>query len=145
MPVLHLKVSPLQNPQRYAALGQALTAITAQALGKQAGVTAVVVDDIPAARWLVGGSDVQRPTALLEVQITAGTNTVAEKAAFVALAHAELQRQLGAGGPLEAATYVVVQELSATDWGYGGQTQAARRQAALAAAPNRTPGRSVAA
>lgn len=129
MPVLQLKVSPLQNPQRYAALGQALTAITAQVLGKQVGVTAVVIDDIPPARWLVGGHDVQRPTALLEIQITAGTNTAAEKAAFVAQAHAELQRQLGAGGPLEPATYVVVQELSATDWGYGGQTQAARRQA----------------
>ena len=108
-------------------------------------VTAALTADIPAARWLVGGSDVQRPTALLEVQITAGTNTVAEKAAFVALAHAELQRQLRAGRPLAAATHVVVPELPATDWGYGGQTQAARRQAALAAAPNRTPGRSVAA
>ncbi len=129
MPVLQLKVSPLQNPQRYAALGQALTAITAQVLGKQAGVTAVVIDDLPAARWLIGGCDVQRPTALVEIQITAGTNTVAEKAAFVSQAHAELQRQLGAGGPLEPATYVVVQELPATDWGYGGQTQAARRQA----------------
>lgn len=145
MPVLQLKVSPLQNPQRYAALGQALTRLTAQVLGKQAGVTAVVIDDIPAARWLVGGHDVQRPTALLEIQITAGTNTAAEKAAFVAQAHAELQRQLGAGGPLEPATYVVVQELPATDWGYGGQTQAVRRQAAPAAAPNRAPGRSVAA
>jgi 4-oxalocrotonate tautomerase len=92
-------------------------------------VTAALTADIPAARWLIGGSDVQRPTALVEIQITAGTNTVAEKAAFVALAHAELQQQLGAGGPLEAATYVVVQELPATDWGYGGQTQAARRQA----------------
>jgi 4-oxalocrotonate tautomerase len=40
---------------------------------------------------------------------------------------AELQRQLGAGRPLAEASYVTVRELPATDWGYGGLTQAARR------------------
>ncbi|UUZ69802.1 tautomerase family protein [Polaromonas sp. P2-4] len=76
-----------------------------------------------------GGSDVQGPTAFLEISITAGTNTPQEKAAFIAAAFEELQRQLGAGQPLEPASYVIVREVPATDWGYGGQTQAARRQA----------------
>ena len=43
MPTLLLKVSPLQNPSRYAALAQALTRITADTLGKRAEVTAVVI------------------------------------------------------------------------------------------------------
>ncbi|UUZ78419.1 hypothetical protein LP414_13035 [Polaromonas sp. P1(28)-13] len=47
----------------------------------------------------------------------------------MAAAFEELQRQLGAGQPLEPASYVIVREVPATDWGYGGQTQAARRQA----------------
>jgi len=134
MPTLHLKVSPLQNPNRYRALAEALTRITASTLGKQAGVTAVMVDDVPAARWYVGGGEVQKPTAWLEISITQGTNTAEDKSAFVAQAYAELAAQLGGRGGLELASYVIVRELPATDWGYGGTTQAARRMAAMQAA-----------
>jgi 4-oxalocrotonate tautomerase len=131
MPTLLLKVSPLQSPARYAALGAALTRITADTLGKQAEVTAVVVEDLAAARWYVGGAAVQAATALLEISVTQGTNTAQEKSAFIAAAYAELERQLGQGRPLVPASYVIVRELPATDWGYGGQTQAARRVLAL--------------
>jgi len=133
MPTLLLKVSPLQNPSRYAALAQALTRITADTLGKRAEVTAVVIEDIPSARWYVGGAEVARATALLEISITQGTNTADEKSAFIAMAYAELERQLGFGKPLEPASYVIVREVAATDWGYGGQTQAARRTASALA------------
>lgn len=133
MPTLNLKIAPLQNPGRYQALARALTGLTAQFLGKRAEVTAVIIDDLPAARWHVGGQDTQRPTALLEISITQGTNTQAEKAAFIEAAFAELQRQLGCGGPLEEASYVIVRELPASDWGYGGQTQQARQLARLEA------------
>ncbi len=133
MPTLQLKVSPLQNPSRYRALADALTRITAEELGKRAEVTAVVIDDVPAARWHVGGADVQRPTAMLEISITQGTNTAAQKAAFIARAFAELEGQLGHGQGLEPASYVIVREVPASDWGYGGQTQAARALARAAA------------
>ena len=127
MPTLQLKVSPLQNPERYQALAGALTRLTALHLGKRPEVTAVMIDDVPAARWHVGASAVQGPTAFLEISITAGTNTAQEKAAFIAAAFEELQNQLGAAQPLEPASYVIVRELPAGDWGYGGQTQAARK------------------
>ncbi len=133
MPTLILKVTPPQTPARHRALAQALTALTAQLLGKRREVTAVLIESLPAEHWYVGGDAVQRPTALLEISITAGTNTAEEKAAFVSAAFAELQRQLGEGGALEEASYVVVRELPATDWGYGGQTQKARQVARLAA------------
>jgi len=133
MPTLQLKVSPLQNPSSYRQLASALTRLSGQHLGKREEVTAVLIDDVPAARWHVGGSDVQRPTAFLEISITAGTNTEAEKAAFIAAAFAELERQLGDGKPLESASYVIVRELPASDWGYGGQTQAHRRMASALA------------
>jgi 4-oxalocrotonate tautomerase len=127
MPTLQLKVSPAQNPSRHRSLADALTRLTVLHLRKRAEVTAVIVEDIPATRWYVGGDGVQRSTALLEVSITAGTNTEQEKAAFIAAAFAELHDQLGAGQPLEQASYVIVRELPATDWGYSGLTQAARR------------------
>jgi 4-oxalocrotonate tautomerase len=129
MPTLNLKVAPLQNPERYQQLARALTALTAELLGKRPAVTAVTIDDLPAARWYVDAQDVQRPTAMLESSITQGTNTPAEKAAFVRAAFEELQRQLGQGGPLEEASYVIVRELPAADWGYGGRTQLERKLA----------------
>lgn len=132
MPTLSLKVAPLLNPTQYRALAGALTQLTALHLGKREEVTAVVVDDVPAAHWYIAGRDVQRPTALLEISITAGTNTVVQKEAFIAAAYAELEAQLGHGQPLEEASYVIVRELPASDWGYGGKSQAARRQKAPA-------------
>ena len=135
MPTLQLKVSPLQTPERCQALASALTALTAQLLGKRPEVTAVVIEDLPAVRWYVGGRSVPGPAALLEISITQGTNTAAEKAAFIAAAFAELQRQLGHGaGSFENASYVVVRETPAADWGYCGQTQAARKLASLSPA-----------
>ena len=133
MPTLNLKVAPLQNPERYQQLARALTDITARILGKRPAVTAVVIDDLPAAQWYVGGDYVQRPTAMLEISVTAGTNTPAEKEAFVRAAFEELQRQLAHGGKLEEASYVIVRELPAGDWGYGGRTQESRRQALVPA------------
>lgn len=136
MPTLQLKVAPLLNPERYRALAQALTRITAQHLGKREDVTAMVIDDLPAARWYIGGRDVQRATALLEITITAGSNTVAQKQAFIAATFAELQAQLGYGQPLAEASYVIVREVPATDWGYGGYTQAARRRISPVLSPH---------
>lgn len=127
MPTLTLKISPSQTPERYEQLAASLTALTAQTLGKRADVTVIVIDELPVARWFIAGSSAKRPTALLEISITQGTNSAEEKARFVAAAFEELQAQLGGGAPLEAATYVTVRELPPTDWGFGGVTQAARR------------------
>jgi 4-oxalocrotonate tautomerase len=128
MPTLRLQVAPLLNPERYAALGAALTRITAQVLHKKPEVTVVMIDDLPAARYLVAGRDAAQPIACLEISITAGTNTPDEKAQFIHATHAELHRQLSTSGQsLHEASYVTVRELPAGDWGYGGVSQGARR------------------
>lgn len=134
MPILTLSVSPLQKPERYQALAAELTRLAVDLLGKRPEVTAVKVDDLAAAQWFVGGAEVEQPTALLEISISQGTNTAAEKGAFVEQAFAALQRQLAPGGALAPASYVIVREVTATDWGYGGQTQRARQLARDAAA-----------
>jgi 4-oxalocrotonate tautomerase len=125
MPTLQLKISPPQSPDLYPLLAVELTAVTAKHLGKRPEVTAVMIEALPAARWYVGAAAVRRATAWLEISITAGTNTPAQKAAFIEAAFAVLQSQLG--GSMEPASYVIVRELPATDWGYGGQTQQARQ------------------
>jgi 4-oxalocrotonate tautomerase len=132
MPTLQLQISPPQTASRYRALADALTQITHTQLGKRSEVTAVVIDELPTTRWYVGGHPVQCPTALLEISITQGTNSIEQKSAFIATAFAELERQLGNEKGLEPASYVIVREVPATDWGYHGHTQASRRQGAAA-------------
>jgi len=130
MPTLQLKLTPAGPAPAQAALmaelAADLTQLTAAVLGKRPEVTAVMVEALSPAQWFIGGLSVAQATAWLEIRITAGTNTATEKADFIAQAHALLQRHLG---PLAPASYVIVQELPASDWGYGGQTQAARQAA----------------
>jgi 4-oxalocrotonate tautomerase len=128
MPTLQLQLTPTQAAPRIRALARGLTALSTRILGKREEVTALLVEEVVASRWFIAGEPPQRPTAHLEISITAGTNTAEEKEAFIAAAWRELQQELG---PLEEASYVVVRELPATDWGYGGRTQAARRLSAL--------------
>lgn len=127
MPTLTLKLAAPHDSERDRALATALTTITADTLGKRAEVTAVLIEDLPATRWFVGARAVQRPTALLEISITEGTNTALQKAAFIEAAFAELQSRLAPGSSLEEASYVIVREVPVTDWGYGGKTQKARQ------------------
>lgn len=123
MPTLVLKLAPLSNPECYRRLAQGLTDLTVRLLSKCREVTVVVIDDLPAARWHVGGEPAKQPTALLEISITDGSNTPEQKAAFIEAAYMQLQHQLEPLGPLATESYVVVRELPASDWGHGGLTQ----------------------
>lgn len=129
MPTLQLKISPPVPGAVQSALARELTALTAALLGKRPEVTALMIEPVPAPQWYIGARAEPGPTAWLEISITAGTNTPAQKAAYIEAAHAALQRHLGGEQPLAPASYVIVRELPASDWGYGGQTQLARQRA----------------
>jgi len=129
MPTLQLKISPPMPGAVQSALARELTELSASILGKRPEVTALMIEELPLARWYIGATPVQQATAWLEISVTAGTNTAEQKAAFIAAAFAALQHHLGAGQPLAPASYVIVRELPASDWGYAGRTQAARQQA----------------
>ncbi|MFN7444533.1 MAG: tautomerase family protein [Curvibacter sp.] len=124
-----MKLSPPAAPPVQDVLARELTGLTASILGKRAEVTALMIQELPATRWYIGAAPVQRATAWLEVSVTTGTNTAPQKAAFIDAAFAALQLHLGAGQPLAPASYVIVREVPASDWGYAGQTQWARQQA----------------
>jgi 4-oxalocrotonate tautomerase len=136
MPTLNLKLAPAVDAARAQALASALTGLTADVLGKRREVTAVTVESLPHGHWFVGGKVAARVTVQLQIHVTAGTNTPEQKARFVEAAFALLQRELAPETELEPASYVQVHELPATDWGYGGRTQAARwaKRAASSAA-----------
>ncbi|KAB7787307.1 hypothetical protein F8B43_0743 [Methylorubrum populi] len=130
MPFIRVTTAGLETgSERITALQRGITALMAEVLGKRADLTAVLVEPAPAGGWSVGGVAVT-PAAHLEARVTLGTNSAEEKARFVAAAHDLLARTLP--GPLPLATYVVVQEVPADGWGYGGVTQAQRAREAAA-------------
>lgn len=128
MPILILTLAAQTQLDEPDALAQALTSLSAEVLHKQADVTAVVFQHSALQSWWMGSQPIQQPAYFLEIRITQGTNSVAEKEAFIAQAHDLLCLHLNDGRALPQANYVCVQELPATDWGYAGRTQEARRQ-----------------
>lgn len=128
MPFAHLMFT-LPGPELVPppGLAAALTALIATRLRKQAELVTLRVEPLSPAQWSVGGAPLHAAQAgsHLQVWVTAGTNTPAEMEDFIAAAHALLQRALGT---LHPTSYVAVQELPATAWGYGGRTQDSRRR-----------------
>lgn len=125
MPYVHLTIAgpaPTDAARRRLAAG--LTRLMAEVLGKDPALTAVRVETAETGLWTVGGTPVS-PAAHLEATVTAGTNSAADKARFIAQAMELLKGEAGPGLPL--ATYGVVREIAADSWGYDGRTQAARR------------------
>ena len=107
------------------------TKLMAEILGKRPEVTVVAVESMASKNWSVGGQAVSEVNSLaqMEAVITAGTNTEAEKSAFIDAAYQMLCSILNAElSPL----YVLIIEVDAANWGYDGKTQAFRKQDTLA-------------
>ncbi|MDH4412896.1 MAG: hypothetical protein QE484_06285 [Rhizobium sp.] len=121
MPFARLTYHP-PHPDRERDLARALTDLVANDLAKRHDLTSVQIEAAPAQTWTIGGER-QQTTAHLEVFVTAGTNTVEQKREFLKKAMALLRAEWP---ELHPATYVVVHELPATDWGYDGMSQADR-------------------
>ncbi|MEV7195160.1 tautomerase family protein [Streptomyces sp. NPDC093510] len=122
MPHIRATVTdPDLPPTVRGALAEGLTALAVSALGKSAERTIVHLDPVPADRYYVAGKPLPEGVrdAHLEVSITAGTNSAAEKAAFITGAAAFLTELLG---PL-ARGGVALHELHPESYGYQGVTQ----------------------
>lgn len=131
MPLIQIAIAgPAPSPATIQRLQRETTRLMRDVLHKEAALTVVGVSHLPAGAVAASGEPVAA-AAWLHALITAGTNSSGEKAAFIAAAEAMLGASLGTSA---APTYVALQELPATDWGYDGRTQAARRQERLAGA-----------
>ena len=122
MPFARLTLIPAQRSSVVQRLTDDLTALIAADLGKRHELTAVLVETPDPVRWTIG-SEAHEVAAHLEVCVTNGTNTDAEKRRFVGNAMNLLRQTMPT---LATATYVVVKELPANNWGYDGETQTAR-------------------
>lgn len=125
MPYIELLVFPPASPEEAATLARGITDAMARIMGKHREVTAVRIAGADTALWALGGEPASDRVACLDIKITAGTNRAEEKAALIGHLHGLLETTLG---PLVEASYIMVHELPAGDWGYHGMTQAARSQ-----------------
>lgn len=123
MPYLNVRLATPESATTAQAVATLLTDLAVNVLGKQADVAAVDIQFADPKRWFVGGQPVTAQTFYLEVKLTAGTNTRDEKARFIAEAFAGLKHLLGQVTP---TSYIVLQDVNADDWGFGGQTQGYR-------------------
>jgi len=130
MPILTLKISANAQLKDANALAQVLMTLSTHVLHKRADVTSVVLQRMADGEWWVGGETVNDVLVQLDIRITQGTNSEVEKAAFIAQAFDLLPQHLANGQQMHATSYISVQELPATDWGYGGYTQKQRREMA---------------
>lgn len=109
-------------------LAQGITDIMSEVLGKQRELVAVSVSNVPQHHWFIAGQSLEdgsfRTTAYVCGRITQGSNTVEQKSAALEAIHLLLTRLLG---PLCEASYIVLEELPATDWGYSGLSQYSRK------------------
>jgi 4-oxalocrotonate tautomerase len=124
MPIIQIKFSTTSTdqhlPKRIAAEASRLTATI---LRKKPELTAVVVEDVPAARWFVGGPSLeeqQKASFFLDIKVVDGTNTKDEKAAYVAAIFEAMAALLG---ELHPESYVYVHDVRAEAYGFGGLTQ----------------------
>lgn len=124
MPFVNIKVAgPTLRPEQVQHLQQGATKLMAEVLRKKAALTAVLVEQVPAASWTVGSKPVQA-AAHLDVKVTEGTNTNEEQSRFVREAMALLRFVIGAD--LNPVAYVVIHEVPGAAWGWDGVTQAHR-------------------
>ena len=128
MPFVHIRVAgPVSiTPAQVRRLQSEATRLMATIMRKKAELTSVLVEEVPLRGWSVGGEPVPM-AAHLDVKVTEGTNTVGEKERFIAAATTLLQEVMGDALPV--VTYVVIDEVPADAWGYGGRSQERRRQA----------------
>lgn len=131
MPMIAVRyVTPADRLASRADIAAFAARLGAEKLGKDPGVTVVLVEPADPDSWFVAGS---RPTDSglsafwIDIKITAGTNTKDETAAFVRAAFKGMATLLG---DLHEENYVLVHAADGHAYGYGGRTQEARWAAA---------------
>lgn len=129
MPILNVKISAIKSAEMTAKIADILLALTSRILHKDPKVTAIAIDYVDPADWIVGGATLlaqNKTSVYFDVKITDETNTKAEKAQYIAEAFSAFAGLLG---NLHDESYIYVQDVRAAAYGYGGQTQERRYHA----------------
>ena len=126
MPYINIRLSKhLDNEQRND-LYDKTTSLMNTVMRKRREVTVVHIQESEPQQWSINAKPLtaQSPIgAYVDIKVTAGTNTVDEKAEMISQTVKMLYEVVGA---IQEACYVIIDDISADSWGYNGKTQAAR-------------------
>lgn len=123
MPILNVKVSAAKSPALTRQIAELLLELTSRILKKDRRVTAIAIDFIDHDCWVVGGSLLSehgKNSFYFDIKVTDETNTKDEKAQYIREAFDGFARILG---NLHDESYIYVQDVRATSYGYAGLTQ----------------------
>jgi 4-oxalocrotonate tautomerase len=123
MPILNVKVSGKKSQDLTCQIGELLMDLTSRILKKKREVTAIAIEYVDHDSWFVGGkllSEVGKNSFYFDIKITDETNTKEEKARYIKEAYEGFDRLLG---NLHEESYIHVQDVRATAYGFGGKTQ----------------------
>jgi 4-oxalocrotonate tautomerase len=123
MPILTVKVSARKSAELTRAISGILFELTARILKKKPEVTSIAIDYVDPDDWIVGGkslSELGKRSVYLDIKITDETNTKAEKAQYIREAFDAFGQLLG---DLHEVSYIYIEDVRATAYGYGGKTQ----------------------
>jgi 4-oxalocrotonate tautomerase len=123
MPILNVKVSAQRSSEMTKKIATVLLDLTTRILGKDPKVTAIAIEYVDPNDWIVGGSSLAeqgKRSVYFDIKVTDETNTKAEKAKYIREAFDAFAELLG---DLHEESYIYVQDVRATAYGYGGLTQ----------------------
>lgn len=123
MPILNLKVSAIKSDELSRSISGILLELTARILKKEPELISIAIDYVDPDDWIVGGrslSEQGKCSIYFDIKITDETNTKAEKAQYIRETFAAFSKLLG---NLHEVSYIYVEDVRATAYGYGGRTQ----------------------
>lgn len=123
MPILNVLVSGSADPHTTHRVATLLSDLTARVLHKNPQLTSIAVRYIDPAHWIVGGQSLAeqgKSSVYVEIKITDETNTRSEKAAYIDAVYAGLATLFP---NLHHESYIHVDDVRASAYGYGGRTQ----------------------
>jgi 4-oxalocrotonate tautomerase len=136
MPFINIKISGERDAALAAQVARMVTALTHEHLRKDPALTAVAVEFIAPDFWFVAETPLAAQLTrsfYLNISVTDETNTKDQKSAYIAAIYAAMGEILGG---VHQKSYVLVADVRAAAYGYGGVTQEARYvNAQMTAAP----------
>ena len=123
MPILNVQVSATRSREMTRAIADLLIELTSRVLHKDPRLTSIAINYVDPEDWIIAGKSLAehgKSSVYFDIKITDETNSKAEKAEYIAQAFNAFSALLG---DLHEESYIYVQDVRATAYGYGGKTQ----------------------
>jgi 4-oxalocrotonate tautomerase len=123
MPILNVKISGQRSKELTKSISKILLELTSRILHKDPEVTAIAIEYVNPEDWIVAGKSLAehgKSSIYFDIKVTDETNTKAEKAQYIREAFDAFSKLLG---DLHNESYIYVQDVRASSYGFSGLTQ----------------------